>query len=158
MDKRLGYVASGAPAQAIDAIVATLSTRLDTLLASWQLGINAQRKAPIDAAKGTPRSARELLPELERELANLEAKCAEFRQEAQDEARQASDWEQRAMMALRDQREDLARQAIVRQQDHAAAAAVQEAEVQALEAVRDSYLNAVTAVKESIDRLPNEGQ
>ena len=157
MDKRLGYVASGAPAEAIDAIVATLSTRLDTLLASWQLGINAQRKAPIDAGKGTPRSARELLPELERELADVEAKCAELRQEAEDEAHQASDWEQRAMIALQEGREDLARHALARQQDHAAAASVQEAEVQALEAVRDSYLNAVTAVKESIDRLPNDG-
>ena len=158
MDKRLGYVASGAPAEAMDAIVATLATRLDTLLASWQLGINAQRKAPIDAAQGTPRSARELLPELERELADLEAKCAELRQEAEDEARQASDWEQRAMMALQDAREDLARQALARLQDHAAAASVQEAEVQALESVRDSYRNAVIAVKESIDRLPNDGQ
>jgi len=156
MDRRLGYVASGAPAEAMDAIVATLSTRLDTLLASWQLGINAQRKAPIDAAQGTPRSARELLPELERELADLEAKCAQLRQEAEDEARQASDWEQRAMMALQQGREDLARQALARQQDHAAAASVQEAEVQALEAVRDSYRNAVTAVRESIDRLPND--
>ena len=156
MDKRLGYVASGAPAEAIDAIVATLSTRLDTLLASWQLGINAQRKAPIDAGKGTPRSARELLPELERELADLEAKCAELWQEAEHEARQASDWEQRAMMALQEGREDLARQALARQADHAAAAAVQEAEEQALEAVRDSYRNAVMAVKDSIDRLPND--
>ena len=156
MDKRLGYVASGAPAEAIDAIVATLSTRLDTLLASWQLGIDARRKAPIDAGKGTPRSARELLPELERELADLEAKCAELLQGAEDEARQASDWEQRAMMALQDGREDLARQALARQADHAAAASVQEAEVQALEAVRDSYRNAVTAVKESIGRLPKD--
>jgi phage shock protein A len=158
MDKRLGYVASGAPAEAIDAIVATLATRLDTLLASWQLGIDAQRKAPIDAAKGTPRSARELLPELERELADLEAKCAELRQKVDDEARQAADWEQRAMMALRDSREDLAHQALTRQHDHVAAAQVQDAEAQALEAVRDSYRNAVTAVKESIDRLPNNGQ
>jgi chromosome segregation ATPase len=158
MDRRLGYVASGAPAEAIDAIVATLSTRLDTLLALWQLGVDAQRKAPIDRGKGTPRSARELLPELERELADLEAKCAELRQEAEDEARQASDWEQRAMMALQDAREDLARQALARLQDHFAAGSVQEAEVQALESVRDSYRNAVTAVRESIERLPNDGQ
>lgn len=157
MDKRIRHVASGAAAEAVDAIVATLSTRLDTLLASWQLGIDAQRKAPIDAGKGTPRPARDLLPELERELADLERKCAELRREVDDETAQAADWEQRAMMALRDGREDLARQAIAHQGDHAAAASVQETEVQALEAVRDSYLNAVTAVKESIDRLPKDG-
>jgi chromosome segregation ATPase len=158
MDKRLGYVASGAPAEAIDAIVATLSTRLDTLLASWQLGIAMQRKATVPADNATPRSARDLLPELEKELADLERKCAELRQEVDDETQEAANWEQRAMMALRDAREDLAREAMERLQDHAATAQLQHAEAQALEEVRDSYRNAVTAVKESIARLSNDGQ
>jgi phage shock protein A len=36
-----------------------------------------------------------------------------------EESRQASDWEQRAMLAVRENRDDLARQALLRHQEHA---------------------------------------
>ena len=41
-----------------------------------------------------------------------------LRSQFEDESKQASDWEQRAMLALRENREDLAKQALMRQQEH----------------------------------------
>lgn len=41
-----------------------------------------------------------------------------LRAQFEDEKKQASEWEQRAMLALRENREDLAKQALVRQQEH----------------------------------------
>jgi len=133
--------------EARDALVAAYAARLDALLASWQLAIDAKRKAPITAGNAPPRTAPEVLAELEHELADLERHCIEQRQSAESEDQQAKNWEQRAMMALRDGREDLAREALARQQDHLTTATEQEAEAIELEAVRDSYRNAVTAVK-----------
>jgi len=41
-----------------------------------------------------------------------------LRAQFEDEQKQASDWEQRAMLAVKESRDDLARQALVRQQEH----------------------------------------
>jgi len=141
----------GAAADASDAIVATLSARLDALLASWQLAIQAQRKAsPATDAK--PRAPADVLADLQRELEGLEQHVAELRYEVDTESQSAKNWEQRAMIALRDSREDLAKQALHQQQQHANAAAVQESEAIELEAVRDAYRNAVAAVQASLER------
>jgi phage shock protein A len=41
-----------------------------------------------------------------------------LRAQFEDERKQASDWEQRAVLAVRESRDDLARQALVRQEEH----------------------------------------
>lgn len=50
-----------------------------------------------------------------------------LRAQVDDEKRLAADWENRAMFAVREGRDDLARQALVRQQEHAERAAMLEA-------------------------------
>jgi membrane protein involved in colicin uptake len=141
---------SGVVADAADAIVATLSARLDALLASWQLAIQAQRKAAPNTENVKPRSAADVLTDLQRELDDLELHVADLRREVDTEHQSASNWEQRAMIAVRDKREDMAKQALDQQQHHMNAATVQESEAIELEAVRDAYRNAVEAVQASL--------
>jgi hypothetical protein len=139
---------TGAIAEATDAVLATLSARLDALLASWQLAIAARRKAPLATTDDVPiRSPSEVLRELERELAGLERRCAEQWQAAEAESNEAEEWEKRAMEAVRNNRDDIARQALTRLYEHSNAAAQLESTATELEAVRDSYRNAVTAVR-----------
>lgn len=137
----------GAFVEANEAVLATLSARLDALLASWQLAIAAKRKTPIAATNVPARTASEVLAELERELANLERRCIEERQAADAEARLAADWERRAMEAVRNGADDIAKQALVRLADHTNIAAHIESTATELDAVRDSYRNAVIAVR-----------
>jgi len=143
---------SGVAADAADAIVATLSARLDALLASWQRAVQTEVKAAPKTDNVKPRSAADVLTDLQRELNDLDLHIAELRREVDTEHQQAGNWEQRAMIALRDNREDMAKQALHKQQHHANAAASQESEVIELEAVRDAYRNAVAAVQASLDR------
>lgn len=145
----------GAIAEATDAVLATLSARLDALVASWQLAIDAKRKAPIQMSDDVAiRTPSEVLTELERELADLDRRCAEQRQAVDSESSEAEEWERRAMEALRNNREDVARQALVELATHTNTAAQLESTMTELEAVRDSYRNAVAAVKATTSSSP----
>ena len=62
------------------------------------------------------------LAQLERQLAALEREVADLRTQADGELRIAREWEARAMITVRDGRDDLARDAVRRQQEHANAA------------------------------------
>ena len=145
----------GAIAEATDAVLATLSARLDALVASWQLAIDAKRKAPIHLSDDIViRTPSEVLTELERELADLERRCAEQREAVDTESREAGEWEKRGMEALRNNRDDAARQALVEFATHSNIAAQLESTATELEAVRDSYRNAVAAVKVTTSGSP----
>ena len=141
---------SGVIAEATDAVVSTLSARLDALVASWQLAIDAKRKAPVGTDK--VRSPAEVLAELERELTDLEHRCVDMRRASEDETQLAGDWERRAMSAVQDGRDDVARQALNQLRNHLDAATQLATEASELEVLRDSYRNAVKAV-----RLTNAG-
>ena len=62
---------------------------------------------------------RDQLAKAKREVAAAIADERKLRQQLDDEVKQARDWEQRAMLAVREGRDDLAKQALVRQQEHA---------------------------------------
>jgi hypothetical protein len=147
MPKRKNRETDGVMADASDALVAAFSARLEALVASWQLAIKARRSAPVADGDAPLRTPTEVLGELERELADVERRCEEQRKAAELEANEASVWESRVMQSLRDGRDDLAKHALVKQQEHSAAAAEREAETTELESVRDAYRNAVTAVR-----------
>ncbi|HKW45828.1 MAG TPA: hypothetical protein VJN70_00225 [Gemmatimonadaceae bacterium] len=135
----------GAIAEATDAVLATLSARLDALVASWQLAIDSKRKAPVGNDK--VRSPMEVLAELESELANLERRCADQRGASDVEAEAAREWERRAMFAVQDGRDDVARDALNQLRNHMDAATRLATEASELEVLRDSYRNAVKAVR-----------
>ncbi len=65
---------------------------------------------------------REQLSTAKQEVAAAIADERKLRAQGEDEAKQARDWEERAILAVREGRDDLAKQALLRQQEHAARA------------------------------------
>ncbi len=61
---------------------------------------------------------RDQLSKAKREVAAAIADERKLRAQLDDEAGQARDWENRAMLAVREGRDDLAKQALIRQQEH----------------------------------------
>jgi phage shock protein A len=74
---------------------------------------------------------------LRQELSNLQEEIEAARRSASDEAAAAAEWQRRALVALRAYRDDLAREALQREQAHRAAEAVFRHEMSCLAAVRD---------------------
>lgn len=62
---------------------------------------------------------RDQLARAKREVAAAIADERKLRQQVDEEVKQARDWEQRAVLAVRESRDDLAKQALVRHQEHA---------------------------------------
>ncbi len=62
---------------------------------------------------------REQLHKAKQEVAVAIADERKLKAQVEDEQKQAADWEQRAMLAIREGRDDLAKQALLRQQEHA---------------------------------------
>ena len=62
---------------------------------------------------------REQLHRAKQEVAVAIADERKLKAQVEDEQKQAADWEQRAMLAIREGRDDLAKQALLRQQEHA---------------------------------------
>ena len=62
---------------------------------------------------------RDQLAKAKREVAAAIADERKLKAQLEDEVKQARDWENRAMLAIKEGRDDLAKQALVRQQEHA---------------------------------------
>jgi len=69
---------------------------------------------------------RDQLAKAKREVAAAIADERKLRSQLDDEIKQAGEWEHRAMLAVREGRDDLAKQALLRQQEHANRAAALE--------------------------------
>ncbi len=61
---------------------------------------------------------RDQLTKAKREVATAIADERKLRSQLDDEVKQARDWEQRAMLAVQEGRDDLAKQALIRQREH----------------------------------------
>jgi len=62
---------------------------------------------------------RDQLANAKREVASAIADERKLRAQVEEEAKQAKDWEHRAVLAVKEGRDDLAKQALMRQQEHA---------------------------------------
>jgi phage shock protein A len=62
---------------------------------------------------------RDQLASAKREVASAIADERKLRAQVEEEAKQAGDWERRAVLAVKEGRDDLAKQALMRQQEHA---------------------------------------
>ncbi|MGH7458731.1 MAG: PspA/IM30 family protein [Longimicrobiaceae bacterium] len=93
--------------------------RLSTLLRSNVNDMIAQAENPEKVLNQLLLDMRGQLTKAKREVAAAIADERKLKAQADDERRQSGDWEKRAVIAVRQERDDLARQALVRQEEHA---------------------------------------
>ncbi|HYH80891.1 MAG TPA: PspA/IM30 family protein [Longimicrobium sp.] len=93
--------------------------RFSTMLRSNINDLIARAENPEKMLNQVIEDMRGQLAKARQEVAVAIADAAKLKKQAEDERKQAQDWEQRAMLAVRQERDDLARQALVRHQEHA---------------------------------------
>lgn len=92
--------------------------KLSTLIRSNINDLIARAENPEKMLNQIIIDMREQLTKAKQEVAVAIADERKLKAQAEDEARQAQDWERRAMLAVREGRDDLARQALMRQQEY----------------------------------------
>lgn len=93
--------------------------RFSTMLRSNINDLIARAENPEKMLNQVIEDMRGQLAKARQEVAVAIADAAKLKKQADDEQKQAQDWEQRAMLAVRQGRDDLARQALIRHQEHA---------------------------------------
>jgi phage shock protein A len=94
-------------------------TKLSTLIRSNINDLISRAENPEKMLNQIILDMRDQLARAKREVAAAIADERKLKQQLEDETKQARDWEQRAMLAVRENRDDLAKQALMRQQEHA---------------------------------------
>jgi phage shock protein A len=95
-------------------------SRLSTMVRSNLNDLIARAENPEKMLNQIIDDMRSQLAQAKQEVAVAIADERKLRRQVQDERDQCSDWERRAKLALREGREDLARQALLRSQEHGA--------------------------------------
>jgi len=98
-------------------------TKLSTLIKSNINDLINRAENPEKMLNQIILDMRDQLAKAKREVAAAIADERKLRAQLDDEIKQAKGWEQRAMLAVREGRDDLAKQALVRHQEHAQRAA-----------------------------------
>lgn len=94
---------------------------------------------------------RDQLAKAKREVAAAIADERKLRSQLDDEIKQARDWERRAMLAVKEGRDDLAKQALLRQQEHAGRAAALDQTWRAQAAETEKLKNSLRQLNEKIE-------
>ena len=94
---------------------------------------------------------KEQLAKAKREVAGAIADERKLRSQLDEEIKQAREWERRAMLAVKEGRDDLAKQALVRQQEHAGRAAVLEQTWNAQAAETEKLKGALRQLNDKIE-------
>jgi phage shock protein A len=92
--------------------------KLSMLLRSNISDVRARAGAPDKIPTQRPEDLRGQLAKAQQEVAVAIADERKLRVQVDEEQRQATDWEQRAVLAVREGRDDLAKQALIRHQEH----------------------------------------
>lgn len=92
-------------------------TKFSTLIRSNINDLIARAENPEKMLNQIIIDMREQLTKAKQEVAVAIADERKLKAQAEDEARQSQEWERRAMLAVRENRDDLARQALMRQQE-----------------------------------------
>jgi len=93
--------------------------KLSTLIRSNVNDLIARAENPEKMLNQVIDDMRSQLARARQEVAHAMADAAKLKKQVEDEQKQAQEWEQRAMLAVRQGRDDLARQALMRQEEHA---------------------------------------
>jgi phage shock protein A len=99
-----------------------LFDKLSMLIRSNMNDLIARAENPEKMLNQVIDDMRNQLARARQEVAHAMADAAKLKKQVEDEQKQAQEWEQRAMLAVRQDRDDLARQALMRQQEHASRA------------------------------------
>jgi len=112
----------------------------------------------ISRAENPEKILTQILEDMRGQLAKAKQEVAvaiaderKLRAQVDDEKRQAADWENRAMLAVREGRDDLAKQALVRHQEHAERAAMLEATWRRQAAETEKLKEALRQLNEKIE-------
>ncbi len=97
--------------------------KLSTVLKSNINDLIARAEDPEKMLNQIILDMRDQLAKAKREVAAAIADERKLRAQLDDEVKQTRDWEHRAMLAVKEGRDDLAKQALIRQQEHAQRAA-----------------------------------
>jgi len=97
--------------------------KLSTVLKSNINDLIAKAENPEKMLNQIILDMRDQLAKAKREVAAAIADERKLRAQLDDEVKQTRDWEHRAMLAVKEGRDDLAKQALIRQQEHAQRAA-----------------------------------
>ena len=93
-------------------------SKLSTLIRSNLNDLIARAENPEKMLNQIIIDMREQLAKAKQEVAIAIADERKLKAQAEEEAKQSQDWERRAMLAVREGRDDLARQALLRQQEY----------------------------------------
>ncbi|HET7275580.1 MAG TPA: PspA/IM30 family protein [Longimicrobiaceae bacterium] len=94
-------------------------SKLSTMIRSNINDLIARAENPEKMLNQIILDMREQLTKAKQEVAVAIADERKLKAQAEEEHRQAQDWEKRAMLAVRESRDDLARQALIRHQEYA---------------------------------------
>ena len=96
----------------------SIFSKISTLFRSNINDLIARAENPEKMLNQIILDMRDQLSGAKREVAAAIADERKLRAQVEDEAKQARDWEKRAMLAVQEGRDDLAKQALLRQQEH----------------------------------------
>jgi hypothetical protein len=125
-----------------------LSGQLDGLMAAWKRTIATEQSDALMATPGLhTKESSAVIAELESELVALEHDVISLRRQAHAEVKLAVGWQDRAMLAVRESRDVLVRNALRHAEEHRSAADALATEAGVLEEVAATYRRAVAAIR-----------
>jgi phage shock protein A len=137
--------------------LAAIQSRVEELSGRMQKAVSALSASLAEAAKPSPqasttgpRTDQDVLRDLEAQLTTLRRDEAVLSKSIAAEGAAAEEWERRAMVAVQEGRDDLAKTALRHQGEHATTAETLDAERRVVEAIGDSLDKLVTVLRERV--------
>jgi phage shock protein A len=129
----------------------SIFTKLSTLIKSNINDLISRAENPEKMLNQIILDMRDQLASAKREVAGAIADERKLRSQLDDEVKQARDWEHRAMLAVKQGRDELAKQALVRQQEHAQRAHVLQQTWQAQATETEKLKNSLRQLNDKIE-------
>ncbi len=129
----------------------SIFTKLSTVIKSNINDLISRAENPEKMLNQIILDMRDQLAKAKREVAAAIADERKLRAQLDDEVKQARQWEHRAMLAVKEDRDDLAKQALLRQQEHAERAATLEGTWRAQSAETDKLKGSLRQLNDKIE-------
>ena len=129
----------------------SIFTKLSTVIKSNINDLISRAENPEKMLNQIILDMRDQLAKAKREVAAAIADERKLRAQLDDEVKQARQWEHRAMLAVKEGRDDLAKQALMRQQEHAERAATLESTWRAQAAETDKLKGSLRQLNDKIE-------